>query len=453
MTRQVLLTTVRGALAAISLTMACAPADDPPVAETMPPADIVADGPLAARIDAYAAPLAARGEFSGVVLVGSRDAILFARAYGMSDYTSDAPNRLETGFRVASITKTFTSAAVLRLRDEGKLELDDRLSRFAPDFPRGDEITIRHLLLHRSGLRNPDYLEAFERSIGLDELVDRIAARGLAFDPGTDGAYSNAGYNVLAHVVERASGTTYEDYLRQTILAPLGMETTDHDGSPARGYLPAPPPVIRVVPPEADPVGFMIGSGSLVSTAPDLWRWARAVADERIVGWKDLEWPYGWGRVEIGEHEGIEQTGATTGFMSSLLVFPDGDRFVVVLHNVEYGPWTSFGKDIAAIAFGEERAPPPAREPYALDPGSLEQYAGRYSEADTTLTVRAEEGQLRMYYNDWPIGKYLVPTSASRFAPLGDGGEIVFAGERDGVFSELSWRFGDSGTTYRRGDR
>lgn len=428
------------------------------------PAEVVTEAALAARLEAYLAPLAQRGELSGVVLVGDRGTILFAKAYGMADYDAGAANRLDTGFRIASLTKTFTSAAILRLRDQGALALDDPLSRFAPDFPRGDEITIRHLLLHRSGLQNPDYLESFVRTIGLDELVARIAAKPLAFDPGTEGAYSNAGYNLLAHVVEQASGMSYEAYLRKTIFEPLGMSGTGHFGSTgsppaaagapavpvANGYLPAPPPSMRVTPPPADPVGFMIGSGSLVSTAPDLWRWARAVADERIVAWKDLEWPYGWGRVEVGGQRGIEQTGATTGFMSSLLVFPGGDRFVVALHNLEYGPWTALGKDLAAIAFGETREPPRAREPVPLAAASLSRYAGRYADPTTTLTVRAEGGHLRLYFNDWPIGKYLVPLSEVRFAPLGDGGEIEFGDESGGVFHELSWRFGESGTTYRR---
>lgn len=434
-----------------------APADssagDAPLART----EIITDAALAASIDDFLRPLVAAERLSGVVLVGDREEVLYARAFGEADRESGAPVTLDSRFRIASITKTLTSAAILRLRNAGALALNDSLARWAPEYPRGDDITIRHLLLHTSGLDNPDYEASFHESIGLDELASRIAAKPLLFEPGSQNRYSNAGYNTLALVIERETGG-YERFLKREIFDPLGMAHTGHPASEAdvvTGHMPAPSGRAPWPVPESDVTGFSFGSGSLASTAEDLWRWGAAMADERIVTWQELEWPYGWGRAEIGDHTGIEQTGATAGYMSSLFVLPGADRIVVTLHNVEIGGWVQIAEGIAALAVGA--APPNPEVTRVQEAVALARapaaYTGSYrSEQGTTFHIRETDGDLRMFWESWPLGKFLEPVGDDRFVPLGDGGSVEFLID-DGAPAAraFQWVFGDGpGTTYTR---
>jgi CubicO group peptidase (beta-lactamase class C family) len=449
-----------GLLGALLAALYCmvSPALEPAFADprSLPPTRIDNDVDLARAVDAYLAPLLRTHEISGVLLIGNASGIRVARAYAMADYERGIPNNLETVFRIGSVTKTFTAAATELLSEHGLLDLDDPLSRFLPDFPRAGEITIRQLLAHRSGVQNPDYLDSFGERIGIEALVRRIASKPLRFDPGSQNAYSSGGYNLLAGVIEKASGGTYHDFLLRQIAEPLGLTATGHptEGTSglATGHVPGPPPAWMQPVPWSDITGFSLGSGSLYSSAPDLWSWGRAVAEERAGRWKDLPWPYGWGRVEIGEHRGIEQTGAVTGFMSNLLVFPDSDVIVVALHNLEYGAWSDFGRDLAALAMGESREASARSVPVAVSPTDLRAHAGSYASGGTTLHVRLERDHLWLYGGEWPVGKYLAPLSESRFVPRSDTGEIRFSDPVDGRSPEFIWDFGTTATTFSRTD-
>jgi CubicO group peptidase (beta-lactamase class C family) len=445
--------------------VACGPASSPDQRdpkESLP----LASGPEVRALDAqvadYLAPLAQAGRLSGNVLVGTRDSILVLQSYGLSDVEAGTPNDPDTRFVIASITKTFTSAAILTLAAEERIDLDDPLARFAPDFPRAGEITIRQLLLHESGVGDPEMLDWFESPespISLEELVRKIAGRPFLFDPGTDEAYSNAGYALLAWVIQQASGQPYGQYLERSLFEPLGMSRSglfvDPGPAPgqANGYVPAPLPQGTIRTPEID-LGLAIGSGALSSTAPDLWRWAGAVADERLYSWKTLEWPYGWGREEVGEHEGIEQTGALPGFMSNLLVFPDADRFVVLLLNQEYGGWIDLGKGVAAIALGEK--PPLLDLPpeVELSARAAERLVGRYADGEQPVRIALEEGDLWLYWGEWPIAKYLQPIGEATFAVPTDRGRIRFEDpDSEGVYRTMVWDYGDGSMTFARTER
>lgn len=415
-------------------------------------------GDAAARLDAYFASLAANRDFSGVVLVARGDSVLFRRAYGEASFELDAPNTPETRFRVASLTKTFTAAAVAMLAERGTLGLDDPLSRWLPGFPNGERITLRHLLLHRSGLANPDYTASFRERIGLEELVRRIAARPALFEPGTDGGYSNAGYNVLARVVEVASGVPYDVFLRREIFEPLGMTGTGSYGDfeivrgRAEGYLPGPPPEGVVNAPWSD-IGFAIGSGSLYSTVDDLHRWARAVHRERLFRRSALDYPHGWGRLGEDRKAGLEQTGLSTGFTSSLSVWFADSLYVVILGNVESAQWSKWPADVAAIVRGRPVESAPPRTVAAVRPEALRRFVGRYADGKHTIEVAEEHGHLWLYLDGWPVPKYLSPTGRpGEFVLRSDSGRVVF-GEAgpDGGAGSLEWVFGEgSGTVYPR---
>lgn len=453
-----------GVLAA-SLALGCGPASESTTVqqgESLPLAQGSKAQLLSNQVDEYIQPLLQHRDFNGIVLLGNRDSILVLRSYGLANYETGSTIVPATKFGIASVTKTFTAGAILTLAHQGALDLEDPLSRFAPEFPRAAEITVRLLLRHESGVGNPDYLESFEpsdRPLQLEELVETIAAQPFLFGPGAANRYSNAGFNLLAWVVQQASGMPYDEFLERRFFQPLGMTGsgqflgTELPASHAVGYLPAPGPSHAVEAPYSN-LGFSIGSGALSSTAPDLWRWARAVADETLFEWKGLEWPYGWGKVEIGGHDGLEQTGAITGFMSNLLVFPEADLFVVVLYNKEFGGWIRVGRDLAAVGLGESYDPPAVHPRIDTPLEGLHRFVGSYESQDMRLRIEAEDGHLWLYSGEWPIGKYIVPVSENVFTVPSDVGEIRFGGPvPSGEYGELTWDFGNGATTYYRSGR
>src|SRR6266849_2533563 len=179
----------------------------------------VADSRVASQLQAYLKPFVETGNFTGAVLVARRGRVLFRHAYGMANYELQVPNSPATRFHIASVSKPFTAAAILQLQEQGRLSLSDHLSRFVPDFPNGDTITLDNLLTHTSGIPNvndlPDY-DTFARTPHTpQQLVAKFAGVPLEFQPGGDYHYSNSNYNLLALVLENASGESYGEYIRK----------------------------------------------------------------------------------------------------------------------------------------------------------------------------------------------------------------------------------------------
>lgn len=410
------------------------------------------------EIGAWFTRLAENRVFSGAVLVARGDSIVFRGAFGRADWSLDVANRPDTRFAIGSLTKTFTAAAIVMLADRGRLSLDDPLARFVPGFPQGDSITLRHLLLHRSGLANPDYVAGFTEHLDLPSLVERIGSRPPLFPPGARGAYSNAGYNVLARIVEVASGVPYHEFLQREIFTPLGMAHTGPlrvlSVTPglATGYIPGPAPSGVAPAPLPSPT-FSTGAGDLVSTVDDLRQWARAVRENRFFDRTRLEYPYGWGRLGEDRQAGIEQTGLANGFTASLSIWFADSLDVVILGNIESAEWSGWPERAAALARGADVPLPAVRPLRAGRPAP--HLTGAYANEAHVIEVREHGGGLWLYLDDWPVPKHLDPTDEpSLFTMRAETGAIRFAGERGAPAARLVWRFpsGDS-TEYVRRDR
>jgi CubicO group peptidase (beta-lactamase class C family) len=194
-------------------------------------------------------PLVRSHDFAGAVLVARGDRVLFERGYGLANAELGVPNSPTTVFRIASLTKTFTAAAIVMLAERGVIHYDDSIATYLPGYPNGSRITIRHLLLHAAGVANPPYEEIVTRRLTLPQLIDQFRDRPLLFAPGTESRYSNAGYVLLAAVIERASGMSYGEFIRRNITEPLGLVSTFPDPQEglvlqrASGYVPGPPPL------------------------------------------------------------------------------------------------------------------------------------------------------------------------------------------------------------------
>jgi CubicO group peptidase (beta-lactamase class C family) len=180
---------------------------------------------LTSKLDSYLAPYVKANDFSGVVLIAQGDSILTVREYGLADRAHAIPNRRSTAFRLASLSKTSTAAAIVMLIERGKVSLQDPLSRFFSAFPNGSHITEEQLLSHESGvgeLDSPDLLRGCESS---REMVRRIGQATPFFAPGSSNRYSNVGYVLLASIIEQVSGMSYESFLRKMFSSLWGLNT------------------------------------------------------------------------------------------------------------------------------------------------------------------------------------------------------------------------------------
>ncbi|MBX9574509.1 MAG: beta-lactamase family protein [Caulobacteraceae bacterium] len=333
-----------------------------PGAPERPPVEVVEELPqLKAALDA----LAARGRFSGAVLVAQGDRVLFRQVYGLADREMGAPVQLNSRFRLASVSKQFTAAAILRLQDEGVLSVDDPLCRWIQPCPEAwAPIRLRHLLSHTAGV--PDLMAQANwgrRRVAPTTLADLTTASSfyrLQFEPGTKIRYSNAGFNLLAAVVEAASGVEFHAWLQANFFTPLGMLDTGYDGSGTivMGYADL---AGGVTPQPNANVSVITGAGALYSTADDLLVWNRALhggglltdqsyadmirdhgpADApRERGRPRRDWGYGLFANRLGERvtpgfpdRQIYHTGSWSGFRNMVVHHPDQDVTVIILSN------------------------------------------------------------------------------------------------------------------------
>jgi len=193
----------------------------------------VSQAELIGKLRPYVDELSRKDEFSGVVLLAKDGVPVFEQAYGQASKEYNVPNNLETKFNLGSINKLFTKIAIGQLVMEGKINLDDPMGKYLPNYPNKDaqKATIRQIALMRSGIGDffgPKFAGTPKDKIrNTADFMALFASEQLAFEPGTQEAYSNGGYVVLGAVIEKVSGQSYYDYVREHICKPLGMENTD----------------------------------------------------------------------------------------------------------------------------------------------------------------------------------------------------------------------------------
>lgn len=307
-----------------------------------------------------------------VVLVAQGDHVVFREARGRSDVELAASLEPQNVFRIGSITKTFTAATILKLVAVDRLSLDDRLSKFLPEYPNGKNISIARLLDHTAGVSDAwDANPADE--ISTAGLVKLIGRQPPEFPPGADWSYSNSGYMLLGAVIENVTGKPWHAATRSLILTPLGMARTGYYGDSeivqgrVEGYsVDDTGAVVRA------PYVSMTGpgaAGALLSTVDDLFGFMRALATGRVLPsglYKAMTTEkrtssgravnYGYG-VMLGTVRGervIEHNGGIDGFASQMTYFPKQDVTVVVLANTDSGVPNprSLAHRLGALAIG-----------------------------------------------------------------------------------------------------
>jgi len=404
-------------------------------------------GTVSSRTDAWLKWYVESGDFSGVVLLAQGDKILFQKAYGLADAQVHSPNRIETRFRIASLSKTFTAAAVEKLVREGKLRYSDRLSKYVPEIPNSDSITIEQLLTHESGVGILDSEEIFRECLSRQDLLQRLAKAKPLFAPGEKSQYSNEGYFVLASAIERVSGESYKEFLGKNIFAPLAMGNSGTacrdlpDGRNAYGR------VATASEEGSRPLPYneaaLDGAGSVYSNAENLYRWLRAIDKNPEFEVSKLEYPYGWGKRKYSTRELIEQSGQLEGFISHLAFYPKEHIYAIVLSNVQSGFANRIASDLEAVLFGGTVSQPPAVTAVTLGERSMRQYIGGYHSKETpykqTLAIR--DGQIAMHWGSDPFWREMTMVGGDTFFLRAEYAQIHFERGADGLVHGMVWNW------------
>ena len=412
---------------------------------------------LAARADSVFAAYATADAPGCTVGVDSAGVAVVRRAYGLAELEFGAPITVGTIFEAGSVSKQFTAAAVLLLDARGALSLDDTLQQWFPEIPAYHApITIRHLMLHSSGLRDwgsvaglggwPRWTRAYNHH---DALAIMARQRGLNHDPGAEFSYTNSGYNLMAILVERVTGTPFAEFTRRELFEPLGMHHTSWRDD-----------FTRVVPGRAQaysrtmagwrldmPFEYVHGNGGLLTTVEDLLTWTRALEEGRI-GTPDVTTamrtrgtfndgqPMGYGGgLFLGPIRGVEAIshgGATAGYRAVLATFPDPKLSIAILCNRADANTMRLATELlegrVAFAPGATVSGTPLLAPFLLDPARFGEYAGTWhsDEADATITITIGEAGLLASRRPGERGA-LRPTADDEFMA---GGGVTLRFER-----------------------
>jgi CubicO group peptidase (beta-lactamase class C family) len=370
------------------------------------PAEVSAQE-LTPKFDEYFNALIRQNGFSGAVLAARDGKVVYAKGAGFANVELAMPNTPQTKFRVGSITKQFTAAAILLLQERGKLSVHNPVCKFFSDCPRAwKEITLHHLLAHTSGLPNYTDFPDYDAKMALPETNESLIARfknlPLEFKPGRIHEYSNSGYILLGAIIENVSGESYENFLRRNIFAPLEMNDTGVDRNEvalpnrAAGYSLKDGKLVNAAYQEMSQAG---GAGVLYSTVEDLFRWNEGLFGGKVLQPKSLEamtttWAkdYGYGLViQTDFHrKHFSHGGRISGFYNDIEYFPDDRVTVVVLRNLYDSdpPPRNVAFDLAAIVLSEKYEVPRSHVEVKVDRKILDTYIGRYElEPNVFLTI------------------------------------------------------------------
>jgi D-alanyl-D-alanine carboxypeptidase len=345
--------------------------------------------------------------FSGVILVAKDGKPIFRRAYGLANREWNVPVTLDTRFRLASVTKQFTAAAILQLVEQGKVSLDDPVSKYYPAAPEAwAPITIKHLLTHSSGIPSYTGIQGFFGGPSrVDRTPEEIIAltrdKPLEFKPGEKFAYNNTGYVLLGHVIAKVSGQTYQAYMQDQIFTPQGLKDTGYDFSET------------IMPKRAAGYGLFGGkignapylamslphaAGSLYSTADDLLTWQQALRSGKVISpasvtamFTDQGFEYGYGQF-IEKRDGKRfwnHAGGINGFVTMLALYPDDGLTIIVLSNFNSADMGRITRRLGELYFHPDAGAGPSGPPTAAE---LNRYVGRYRISDTDTIQVSREG-------------------------------------------------------------
>lgn len=363
------------------------------------------------NLNAYLDRMVELKKFTGTVMIATDDKILFERAVGPATADEERLNEPTSAYRIGSITKSFTSALVLKTAEAGKISLDHKLSKWHPEVTNAENVTIRQMLSHTSGIASytdlPDLAEWKYEDNTTADMIIRIRDLKSQFEPGTQHKYSNSNYFLLGSVLEKIYEKPYAQLIEEMITEPLGMRRTGINPEEQRielsmglspqinGWKPV-PPVHMSVP---------YAAGALYSTVNDLHTFSVALFGNRIFEKEatltEMQTPvigtYALGlfESEVAEEKAVAHNGGIDGYSSVWLFFPERRLHIISLSNSFLSDHASVTDAALRVHRGEEVEIPPARQAKILPSEILKRYTGSYAlDAGFLLDVSAGGGGL-----------------------------------------------------------
>ncbi len=417
------------------------------------------------RMDKAVQSVVANKQFMGSVLVARGDQVLFSKGYGFANLEWNIPNTPDTKYRIGSMTKQFTAAAILLLEQQGKIKVGDPIRKYLPDDPpTWDKITIYHLLTHTSGIVDLLNTPGIQNMIPLPQTPEQLLAlvrdKPLQFEPGTKFLYSSSGYNLLGRLIEKITGQRYQDYMQKNIFMPLGMKDSGYDTNidilpkRASGYTPGPkgPENAQYV-----HMSNTYSAGGLYSTSEDLLRWEQGLFGGKILSTESLSKMttpnlngYAFG-LYVGTAKGrrrIIHEGGVPGFNSCMVYFPETKVTIAVLSNM-FRPEVA-GEIVALLsdlAYGDKVILTSELNAIAVSPKILSSYVGTYnfpSRGNVRISLEngnllLRTGQLMGYVNTTALSA----SSETYFFSKETGIQLEFTKDRGTTTHIVQHRIGD----------
>ena len=369
--------------------------------------------------DSYYNSLTAK-KAPGVAILVARDGeILYRKGFGYADIENKILVTPDTKFRIGSVTKQFTAAAILKLQENNLLSVNDKLSKFIPDFPRGDEVTIYMLLTHTSGIHsytnNPDFISKVTKPISPDSLVNAIKKDPYDFNPGEKMMYNNSGYFLLGYIISKVSGKPYDVFLKENFFDPLHMNNTgiyytgiklENEAKGYGGINGAYKPALNW------DMSWAGGAGAIYSTVDDLLKWNQALYGGKVLTQKSLDaaltpavlktgeepsmrYGFGLGLVKYRGMDVISHSGGLHGFLTQLSYYVKEKTTVVMFTNTSE-PEVNFNPENIGEAFlWDKMDKQTSYTEISVNPAQLQKYTGRYELTNVgVLTITNEKEKI-----------------------------------------------------------
>jgi CubicO group peptidase (beta-lactamase class C family) len=370
--------------------------------------------PDLAKFDSLINAYARSGKFNGTVLVAKKGVVTYLRSAGYRDAQKKIEHKFDDIYQIGSITKQFTAAVIMQLQNEGKLSVNDKLSKYFSGLPNGDKITIEHLLTHTSGMYNyTDDEELMKSDVTRHYSRDAMLAifRNFKsdFEPGTKWNYSNTGYSMLGYIIEKVTGKPYERVVRERILQPLHMDQSGFDytnlkaETKSKGYFAIMSDSVMPAPTVDSTIAY--SAGALYSTVRDLYKWERAIYTDKILpaaSWQKIFTPYknnygyGWSVGKASGKDYMAHSGGIHGFSSFIMRFPQDELVAIVLDNASGSSSGIIARQLSNIALGLPYTIPKVKEEVKVNKSLLKNYEGEFELAPGfSITIRLDGETLK----------------------------------------------------------
>ncbi len=376
------------------------------------------------------------GKFNGSALVAKDGNILLNKGFGYRNAETGVLNDEHSIYQLGSVTKQFTSAVILKLQSENKLSVADKISKYFPDYPKGDSITIRELLTHTAGIYNYTNDENFMKNEitkpkTREQMMALFENKPLDFSPGTSWSYSNSGYSMLGYIIEKVTNTSYEQAVRHYIFSPLkmmhsGFDFTHLDNNDKTvGYL-----ALNVRDTVRAPIvdsTISFSAGATYSTTGDLYRWSHALEKNTILSASQQneaytpvknKYGYGWGIDSIDGKRRVSHGGGIPGYITTISRVPSDGVTIILLSNASNESIGAISNSIYAILYHKKYELPKERKAVSLDESTMKQYEGEYEiRPGLNVTIYAKD-------------TVLIAT------PTGQSDKALFAEKKDSFFEK-----------------